>query len=456
MISRLSLCYGTILLPVLSALSVTVAYCGQTAGWIRMPHGIEVDLGTDDIVSDGYLAPPQKGAKQPSPFFRPPCLLWPNQSQQLQSFCIFTYFSLLIYFLTLWEQTLSVFRPGVVSGEYLALVFERPFVLCYGTVVNAVSLSVTFVYCGQTVGWIEMLLGTEIRLGPGHIVLAGDRFDKRLYRVYSRLSKPVVQPGLTTGWTNSAVRSTRLSNRLYRFDNRLYRVYKHSTGWFDNRFDNRLDVFYTIQPVVKPVVQPVWQPVVSCKRGLSDLESVLFAAVLFSRRRLRLTYLAVWCSDKALGASTKSLCVGHAASTGDGQTSSIRLRVDKPPKLELELELDVSENASHTTDDIGEESWSLYIHPLLSLRWQSNFRLKPANEHPEIISSSKIFHSFTTLLLKENLAASSLHRYVTSHPSQPSFLPQRDGEMSTGQSAVLLCGWGEMADTAHSACGLNK
>jgi len=33
--------------------------------------------------------------------------------------------------------------------------------------------------------------------------------------------KPVVQPGLITGWTTLAVRSTRLSNR---FDNRLYRV----------------------------------------------------------------------------------------------------------------------------------------------------------------------------------------------------------------------------------------
>ena len=52
-----------------------------------------------------------------------------------------------------------------------------------------------------------------------------------------------------------------------------------------------------------------------------------------------------------------------------------------------------------------------YIYPLLSLRWRSNFRLKPANEHPEIISSSKIFHSFTTLLLKENLATSNLTNY---------------------------------------------
>ena len=31
-----------------------------------------------------------------------------------------------------------------------------------------------------------------------------------------------------------------------------------------------------------------------------------------------------------------------------------------------------------------------YIYPLLSLRWRSNFCLKPANEHPEIISSPMV------------------------------------------------------------------
>ena len=29
-------------------------------------------------------------------------------------------------------------------------------------------------YCGQTVGWIKMLLGLEVGLGPGHIVLDVD------------------------------------------------------------------------------------------------------------------------------------------------------------------------------------------------------------------------------------------------------------------------------------------
>ena len=36
-------------------------------------------------------------------------------------------------------------------------------------------LSVTLVYCGQMVGWITMTLGMEVGLGPGHILLDGDR-----------------------------------------------------------------------------------------------------------------------------------------------------------------------------------------------------------------------------------------------------------------------------------------
>jgi len=35
-------------------------------------------------------------------------------------------------------------------------------------------LSVSLVYCGQTVGRIKMKLGVQISLGPGHIVLNGD------------------------------------------------------------------------------------------------------------------------------------------------------------------------------------------------------------------------------------------------------------------------------------------
>ena len=50
------------------------ACCGQTAGWIKMLLGREVDLGPGHIVFDGYLPlPPQKKRKghNPSPSFRP-------------------------------------------------------------------------------------------------------------------------------------------------------------------------------------------------------------------------------------------------------------------------------------------------------------------------------------------------------------------------------------------------
>jgi len=40
--------------------------------------------------------------------------------------------------------------------------------------VLSVCLSVTLVYCGQTVERIKMKLGMQVGLGPGHIVLGGD------------------------------------------------------------------------------------------------------------------------------------------------------------------------------------------------------------------------------------------------------------------------------------------
>ena len=53
--------------------------------------------------------------------------------------------------------------------------FVKRFTLRYRTVVLSVCpvLSVTFVHCGQTAGRIKMKLGTQVGLGPGHIVLDG-------------------------------------------------------------------------------------------------------------------------------------------------------------------------------------------------------------------------------------------------------------------------------------------
>jgi len=40
-------------------------------------------------------------------------------------------------------------------------------------------LSVTLVYCGQTVGWIKMILGMQVGLGPDHSVLDGAQLPKK-------------------------------------------------------------------------------------------------------------------------------------------------------------------------------------------------------------------------------------------------------------------------------------
>ena len=68
---------------ILSVLSVTLVYCGQTVGWIKMKLRMEVGLGPGhwiglslgDIVLDGHPAPPKSGTTPP---VFGPCLLWPN------------------------------------------------------------------------------------------------------------------------------------------------------------------------------------------------------------------------------------------------------------------------------------------------------------------------------------------------------------------------------------------
>ena len=66
-------------------------------------------------------------------------------------------------------------QTGQQSDSIGQTFFGRPFVkrfaLCYRSVV---CLSVTLVYCGQTVGRIKMKLGTQVGFSPSHIVLGGD------------------------------------------------------------------------------------------------------------------------------------------------------------------------------------------------------------------------------------------------------------------------------------------
>ena len=50
--------------------------CDQTAGWTKMPLGMEVGFGPGDFVFSGDPAPLRRKA-QPQPIFGP-CLLWQN------------------------------------------------------------------------------------------------------------------------------------------------------------------------------------------------------------------------------------------------------------------------------------------------------------------------------------------------------------------------------------------
>jgi len=98
-VKRFVPCYGTVVVSVLSCLSVTMVYCGQTVGWIKMKLNIEVGLSPGHIVLDGDAARPLKGT---APHFS------------------------------------------------------------------------AHIYCGQSAGWIKMPLGTKVGLGPGDIVVDGD------------------------------------------------------------------------------------------------------------------------------------------------------------------------------------------------------------------------------------------------------------------------------------------
>ena len=61
-VKRFALCYQTVVYPVLS---LTLAYCGQTAGWIKMALVMEVGLGPGHDVIDGDPAPLPKRRQSP-------------------------------------------------------------------------------------------------------------------------------------------------------------------------------------------------------------------------------------------------------------------------------------------------------------------------------------------------------------------------------------------------------
>jgi len=114
---------------------------------INRPLGMEIGLSPGDFVLDGDPAPsPKKGAEPP---IFGPCLLWPNgwmdqdatwhgSRPRPRRHCV------------RWRPSSPPPKQGH-SPQFLAQV-----------------------YCGQTAVWINIPLGMEVRLDPGHIVLDGD------------------------------------------------------------------------------------------------------------------------------------------------------------------------------------------------------------------------------------------------------------------------------------------
>jgi len=121
-------------------------YCGQTAGWFKIPLGTAVGLGRLCVRWDPV---PLKGAQPP---ILGVCLLWPNG----------------------WMHHNSTWYGGRPRPRRYCLIgtLHPPPEKGHSPQCSA------HVYCGQMAGWMMITLGVEVGLGPGHIVL--DRIQVRL------------------------------------------------------------------------------------------------------------------------------------------------------------------------------------------------------------------------------------------------------------------------------------
>jgi len=68
-------CLPVLFVCLFVSLSVTLLYCGQMVGWIKMKLGMRLDLGPGHVVLDVDQLPSPKGADHP---ILGPYLLWPN------------------------------------------------------------------------------------------------------------------------------------------------------------------------------------------------------------------------------------------------------------------------------------------------------------------------------------------------------------------------------------------
>jgi len=125
-------------------------YCGRTAGWIKMYgtwHGGR-SWSSPHCARWGHSSPPQNREQSPSKF-------------SVHLYC---------------DQTAGCIKmPLNWYGGRLGIC-DIVFDVDPATPEKGHSHSTQFlahVYCGQMAGWMKTPLGTEVDLGPGHIVLHG-------------------------------------------------------------------------------------------------------------------------------------------------------------------------------------------------------------------------------------------------------------------------------------------
>jgi len=125
-----------------------LVYYGQTVGWISMPFGMEVGLGPATVSYMGTHLPHGKGHSSLPTLAvyvrsqacvcvrKPPYFYFPFRRKHWSG----------VICRCFWATVCKTVRP-VLSDRCLSVCLS--------------VLSVTFVYCGQTVGWIKIKLDTR-------------------------------------------------------------------------------------------------------------------------------------------------------------------------------------------------------------------------------------------------------------------------------------------------------
>jgi len=121
----------------MSCLSVTLVYCGQMVGWIKMKLGMRVGLGPGHIVLDEDPAPPPPKGQSPQ-FSAHICC------GQMAG----------------WIKIPLGMDVGLGPGDFVLDEDPAPLSPKGG---RAPQFS-AHVYCGQTAGWIKVALGVVVAL----------------------------------------------------------------------------------------------------------------------------------------------------------------------------------------------------------------------------------------------------------------------------------------------------